>query len=316
MRDSNRSASAYTFVTVAHHDDYGLMRLQARSLARYMERALAAEILVVENPQPGRPVGWRETLTEEYGDLSPRVRFLDAREVADIPLGMSGWFSQQVLKLTVARLVSTDRYVVLDGKNHLVHPLSRSDVEAPSGKPRSFLMSFRDHPMRPFFENTLAYFGLDPHGHLDGFTPTTTPFTLPSQRVRDLVEWIESREGRTFAEAFVWDGYKRSEFFLFAAYLLSKGERLSDLYEFSAAPSPAIWPESTGAESIAAIAKCEREQSPFFAVHRRAFPSLDAETRGAIAAFWYRRGLCRSVESPARFLANPAAPGAADDLTE
>jgi hypothetical protein len=55
MTTSAGRESRYSFVTVAHAGDYGLLCLQARSMKRYIDRDLCREIIVIENPQPGKP---------------------------------------------------------------------------------------------------------------------------------------------------------------------------------------------------------------------------------------------------------------------
>jgi Family of unknown function (DUF6492) len=308
--------AAYSFVTVAYIGDNGLMRLQARSLARYLDPVLAAEILVVENHQFGDAPRWRGALLYEYGSLAGKVRFVEARDLAEIPRNMSGWFSQQILKLLASSVVSTDRYVILDGKNHLVRPLTESFLSAPSGLIRSYLMNYENHPMRSFLENSLSYFSLNLDEYISSFTPTATPFVVSTQLVRDLVRYIESRESKSFAEAFVGSNYNRSEFFLLSAYILSTGKHLSDYYDFSGRVSPAIWPESTETECLAAIAASERYQLPFFAIHRRAFSKLSQECRWRLATFWFHHALFKSADIPLKFLTNPNAPADDTDISE
>jgi hypothetical protein len=299
------NAAAYTFVTVVHGADFGLMRLQARSFARYLDPGLAADIIVIDNPQSGATTPWRDLLASDYGSLGTKVRFLDARDVADIPQAMSGWFSQQILKLMASAIVTTERYLVLDGKNHLVRTLRRDQIEAPSGRPRSYLMNYETHSMRSFLVNTLNYFGLDAETHVRAFTPTTTPFVVSSELARDVVAYVVDREQRPFPDAFVYDGYKRSEFFMLAAYHLSRGESLGELYDMSGTTSPAIWPESTPAECLETITASERNAFPCFAVHRRAFPKLSDDVRRALATFWCHRGLFETPNIALAFLNNP-----------
>ncbi len=305
MKAVTDNLKRYTFVTVAYRDDYGLTRLQARSLGKYLDPRLAAEILIIENSSSGIPNDWQESLQSEYRSLAGKVKILDAREITHIPEKMSGWFSQQILKLMVSTVVSTDQYVILDGKNHLVHTLGRDFFETPLGLIRSYLMSYENHPMRPFFENSLSYFGLNPNEYLNNFMPTTTPFVLPTRLVRDLVHTVKIREGRPFPEAFVHGGYNKSEFFLFASYVLSLGKPLTDFYEFSGQRPPAIWPESSPSDCTAAIVDSEQRAAPFFAVHRRIFSKLSEDTRGEIAAFWHRHELFESLEQAEEFLLNP-----------
>jgi hypothetical protein len=302
----------YTFLTVAHAADYRLLWLQARSLNRYLDRDLLGEIVVIQNnPQLSRLRGWRHAMLREYGSLAPAVRFVDVRQIADVPPYISGWFSQQILKLMAARIVETKRYVVLDAKNHLVFPLTRRCIETSSGTMLLHPMNYEHHDMRPFLANTLDYFGLNLRDHVKCFLPTTTPFPLSTDTVRDLVDYIEVREKRPFPEAFVYDGFKRTEFFLLGAYLLATGRRFAEFYDLSGQGWATVWPEDTAEDIRKKIAWCENNATAVFAVHRRAIPQLDEATRHVIAAFWQQRYLFRTVDSPLRFLREfnrPSAP--------
>lgn len=314
MRASLKTSSQqHTLVTIAHGEDYGLLRLQARSMRKYVDPNLVAEILVVENFGIGGRVRWRDVLRDEYGGLASKVRFMKASAVASIPITVSGWFAQQILKLMVSFVVPTQYYMILDGKNHLVHPLTADFLIGSSGKPRSYFMNYEHHPMRRYFENTVSYFELDPQKYLRAFVPITTPFVVSTPLVRSLVWHVEERERRRFPNAFLYDGYKRAEFFLIGAYILSKGQQLSDEYEFSGVKNAGIWPESTAEECSALIAANEAEKRPFFAVHRRIFPKLSDRTRLEIAAFWCRHGLFPSERAAIRFLMNPLTPNNAED---
>src|SRR5262249_50565844 len=163
-------------------------------------------------------------------------------------------------------------------KNHLVFPLSRSGIESSEGKMRLHLMNYERHVMRPFLENTLAYFQLDLPECIGTFLPTTTPFPLPSEKVRELIREVEGRERMSFPKAFVHDGFKRSEFFLFAAYVIASGQALTDYYDFSGIKHPTIWAGNTREESLQMIASSEVRRLPVFAVHRKAIPRLDKIT--------------------------------------
>lgn len=241
-------------------------------------------------------------MLREYGSLAPAVRFVDARQITDMPPYVSGWFSQQILKLMAARIVQTERYLVLDAKNHLVFPLTRRCIETSSGRMLLHSMNYEHHNMQSFLANTLDYFGLSLRDHVKGFLPTTTPFPLSTETVRDLVRYIEAREKKPFPEAFVDDGFKRTEFFLVGAYLIAYGRQLAEFYDLSGPGWATVWPEDTAEEIRRKIAWCETNAIAVFAVHRRAIPQFDESTRHAIAAFWQRRHLFRTLELPLRFL--------------
>jgi hypothetical protein len=296
----------YVVVTVAHREDFGLLRLQARSMRLHLACDLADEIVIVENPAPGRPTAWRDRLRREYGDAASLVRFIDAREIAHIPDTTSGWLSQQILKLMVSRVLAADRYLVLDAKNHLVFPLTRSALEA-GGKLRSRLISFEQHPIRTMFENAVRYFGLAPEDHVQAFLPATTPYGLPTRVVRELVVDLAERENRPFPLVFL--GIGTTEFLLFGAFITA-GHRVEELYDLSAVQYATVWEEiaarGTG-EVGKLIAETEEGVLPFFAVHRRALPKLKDNDCLSIAAFWQRRGLFPSISDGVRFLRDPNA---------
>ncbi|MFC7734383.1 DUF6492 family protein [Roseomonas sp. GCM10028921] len=136
-----RSGDSMTldFVTVAYGPDLPLLRLQARSLALYLDRDACGAILVIGNDPRNRFLAaqFRETVLPAYGPLAPAVRYVDAAEVSDfsgIARAGQGWRRQQGLKLDVHRLVRTRGYVTLDCKNHLTRP-TRADAFA-DGKGR------------------------------------------------------------------------------------------------------------------------------------------------------------------------------------
>jgi len=124
---------SYTFVTVVYEKEYEFLALQARSMRKYCPRALVFAIIVIDNGRkPLRP-SLRDRLLAEYGDLAERVRFVRATEIS-ANLVRSGWWNQQVLKLLVARLVQSERYVILDAKNHLVFDLKADFLESKDGR--------------------------------------------------------------------------------------------------------------------------------------------------------------------------------------
>jgi Family of unknown function (DUF6492) len=290
----------YTTVTVAHAADYPFLWLQARSMRIYCVSSVVDEIVVVENFGRGTAVQWREALLAEYGSLACRVRFVRAGELADLT-GVPGWWSQQVLKMLVERVVRTERYVILDAKNHLVFPLTRDFLETSRGKPRSYRIGYRRHPLRPRFVLAMRYFGLDPAVYLDCFLPTTTPFTVIREFVQRLIRTMSVREGKPFAAALLANGL--TEFLVYSASLVAFGHRLEDIYDFLQPSCPRVWPEHTSSRDCAnAIGEAETGGRPFFAVHRRVVPLLDRMGREALGQFWHRRGLFSSASDAASFM--------------
>ncbi len=211
----------YAFVTVAYDGETGLLRLQARSMRLYCPPDLVDEIIVVDNSQRATSNRWRTDLLYHYGKLARLVRFISRAELVTIPAGAGGWWTQQVLKIKTAEVIRSERYVLLDAKNHLISQLARDFLETEAGLPRINGHSFIKDPMRNFLERTLSYFGLSPELYLNWFTRTTTPFTILASEARALVQYLEDREGKPFALTFLEK--QLTEFFLYSGFLESKG---------------------------------------------------------------------------------------------
>jgi hypothetical protein len=294
----------YTFVTVVFKTDYSLARLQARSLARYLSADFADEIYVIANQGLNGCDEWQQPMLRDYGPLVDKVRFLDAGHVATVPANITGWQSQQILKLMVARFVSSDRYVVLDAKNHLLFPLSSEFFEN-GEKIRLPCIDYENHEMRQHLDNSLRYFGVCDHDIVRTFFPTTTPFVFPTRIVKDLLVHVTRRERLSFAAAF--DSLGTTEFLLFGGFLRAQSGGIPHFYDMSGPHCPVIWPE-TAIHGYAAVkrvtARVEDKGLPFFTVHRYALPLLDDESKEAVAALWVRRQLFENIEDALVFVGN------------
>jgi len=292
----------YSFVIVGFEGDAGLLNLQARSMRMFCPPELIEEIIVVDNSSPGSR-NWRDELLHQYGNHAGFVRIVPAADIAVMSTGASGWYTQQVLKIKVSETIRSDRYVVLDAKNHLIKPLNRGFLETPTGQPRMNGKPYINHPMREFLERTVEYFGLDPEEHVKWFTRTHPPFTILTDEACELVRHIEQKEARPFASVFL--DRKLSEFFLYSGFLVSKGT-LRKIYDLTQAEEPQVWPGNADEQGCAkAIQKASQTESPFMTVHRRALANMDKKGQTLLAEFWHSRGLFASTKDGIRFLRDP-----------
>jgi hypothetical protein len=297
------STRRYTFVTVAHAEDYGQLQLQAKSMALYAGLDLVKEIIVVENFVPGTEIDWRANLLTLYGPLASLVRFVTAPD--DMPQ-VAGWWRQQILKLRIAHEVHTDRYVALDAKNVMIAPLTRDFLEDPvSGRPLINGYSFLDHPLYDALERVLTYFRLDPVAYVSQFPRTSTPFTFLTAKVRELIAVIEAREERPLAHTII--DQQLTEFFLYSGYMISRGEMYRS-YVMTQPHVAQIWgADANAAGVVEAIEKFHRGKAPFMAVHRQALKRMNRNGRLALAFFLHLRGLFHSLEEAEAFLRDPNA---------
>ncbi|TXR56383.1 DUF6492 family protein [Quadrisphaera setariae] len=285
------AAELLTLVTVVHEGALPLLELQARSLARHLDPDAVLDVVVVDNGTPRLGARAAEELRALYGPVAPRVRVLRARDVARVPL-TTGWRSQQVLKLEVARQVRTSQYVVLDAKNVFVAPVDPAFFRAPDGRPRSMRTVYAQHRLRPDLERTLRYLGVDPATATSaaGFTATTTPFVLDTATATALLDDVERRSGRPFAREFVARGVL--EFFLYTGWVLSTGRSLDEAFDVSMPTCPVLWPKAADAAGAReAVERSRTSGTPLFTVHQGALERLDAPARAVVAAYWAERGV-------------------------
>ena len=263
----------------------------------------------VSSSKTRRPLcaeGWQDRLTQAYGTHADLVRLMPAATIAAIPENTYGWWSQQALKLTAAKIVTARLYLVLDAKNHFIFQLTAEHVET-NGKPRMFTKSYATHSLRRYLRHILTYFGLSQE-HVGCMLPTAPPFYIDTALAREMIEAMAQREGPQLRGGVLLISLiKFTEFLTLAAYLLSKGHRFEDYYDLGGHSYSIIWGwmASDGAVIAKEIAKSESGELPIFSVHRRAFPLLTEASRHALAGLWQRRGLFDSEAEALHYLADP-----------
>ncbi len=289
-----------SFVTVVFESEFPMLLLQAASVARFLPEALALELVVIDNSAKGMGARRRAALLSAYGDRAPLVRIARPADICAVPPAL-GWRSQQVLKLAIADQLTGTHYVVLDAKNHFIATPEVGFFLAPDGRARVNVYSYETHPLRPAFENVMAYLHLPVADHVGSFTATVTPFVLDVALVKALMSDIAARSGRSFADEFIRE--ELLEFFLYSGWIVSRGTDLTEVFDFHQVFSPNIWPRGAGTEQVAqAIDKARTGRAPLFSVHRGALAQLDHSALALLSAFWCERGLFSSAADAGRFV--------------
>lgn len=290
----------YTFVTIVYEEEYELLLLQARSLRLYCPIDIIETIIVIDNSNRALSPKWRRWFLHEYGHFADRVQIIRASDIARMPPA-KGWKSQQILKLMIASRVSTDRYLILDAKNHLVFPLQLQYLESDDGRPRTHTLNYENNPLRRHLERTLAYFGIPPEPHISHFTASTTPFIMYADIARQLVSDVGAKEGMPFEVAFL--KFRLTEFFAYACHIIKTGTSLKNLYDFHQRACPCIWEHTASAAGCRTeIERVVASGGPFFAIHKNAIRKLDPAARSAIAGFWADKNLFETASEARDFL--------------
>lgn len=287
---------SWSVVTLFFEGDAGLMQLQARSFARFCHPSLFREIIVVDNRQDRS--GDILRLLDAFGPLRDRVRIIPTMGVVDIPDGVHGWMAQQAIKLAAADLVTTDRFVVLDAKTHLVAPLLPSFLEAPDGRMRINRYPMREHPLHGHLRRSCYFMGVDDiEPFLErGLTRTSTPFSMATGAARAVAREIARLTGKPLAQAM--QDSDITEFFSYAAALHGRGV-LDELYSFDQPWCLGVWPaDAHHGERVAAILRKSREPhaGPFLSVHRGALANQPADQPEPYTLFWGEIGLASPLE--------------------
>lgn len=284
--------STYTVVTVVYEGDTAGLELQARSLGIHASPDLISSVIVIGNFNQAPDTGWWEKTRLLYGPLADRAVLMPAKDVSTGIDGLTGWWSQQVLKIEIAKLISTDAYLILDSKHHLLKPLERSFLQDDLGRLRIRCANYQGHSLRGYLTNALTEFSL-PESAADFFPTTTPPFPFDTKVALRLMQHGEAASG-SLARYML--GNQLTEFFSYSAFLLATGE-LDHLYDLHSMPYPMVWPRKTDDDAVLSVIKTAREgESPFFAVHRRAAGDLSAHAKAQIASLWVDAGLRTSAE--------------------
>lgn len=299
------TSEGLTAVTIFYDLDVEYMELQARSVALYVEPGLFSKIILIDNTPGGGSGSHAARLKQAFGRHAALVEVYDAAEVYAIP-PMEGWMAQQVLKLSISRLVETPQYVLFDAKNHWLRPISRDVFYAESGLPYLDSENYVGHPLREFLLRALGYFGLQDPRYQETFYQTITPFVMDKDVVQDLIAHMEAKSGRSFAEV-MRDGWL-TEFFTYEAFICWRHGSIEARYAVRPLPATAVsdvvWPESNDEGTIERILRdLEARQHPMFSFHRRAGKGLSGRSRRLLADFWIRHGLLADRSAAWRFFA-------------
>jgi len=288
-----------TLVTLFFEAEIGLLALQARSLERFHAPNDFQQIIVIDNTRHGISDSVRRRLDREFGAWQDKVQYLRPQEIVDLP-PVPGWVAQQILKLSVHRLVTSEYYVVLDAKNHWNQTTDYHTFVNPDGRARGASHTYRGHALEARVAGVMRYLGIDPEQWLDHFPVTHTPVVLSPAVVAELIAGVEACSGRPFAEEF--EHADLLEFPLYAGWLIAKYGTLDRHIDGSTVRSTTIWPSMSADELAAELDASARLDSPFLAVHRRALARASLASSRLLADLWVERQLFTSRTEALRFI--------------
>jgi hypothetical protein len=141
---------------------------------------------------------------------------------------------------------------------------------------------------------------------LDFFPRTSTPYTLCTELVRDLIAFVTRRAQLPFEEAMIT--LELTDFFLYAAYAQQCGS-LHTLYSFDQPFCRQLWGHDTAPARVAEVLQeALTHRGPLFATHRRALRAYahqaaqgNALNCAALRAFWQAAQVADATQTTALF---------------
>ncbi|GGH46427.1 hypothetical protein GVY41_03430 [Frigidibacter albus] len=322
---------AFDFLTVTFRTELPMLRLQARSMARFLDPGCVNRILVVLCDQDEAACGQAvEAIRGEWGGLAGKVEILPAsslmttrprgplawlertwvagprcawRPLRDRALGRkpkiygwksnSGWLLQQACKLLAARVASGSHVVILDTKNFFLRPVGAADFVDAEGRPRVEMSSLSPN-MRKWAEASAKRMRYKlPEGV--EIPLSLTPTVHRREEMVAAVDKIEARVGLLEC-FFARRSAKSTEFMLL--YAAMEGGSPGWFARFAPSPSPVgrvIRPELLDE----VIARSETENRAMMALHRKHFFRLTAAQKDSVLRLLQRCGLTKPGETAA-----------------
>lgn len=309
------SIKPLTVVTVVYTVEINLMLLQARSLARFLDPALVKDIIVIVHDTRPKSLArlCRLYILPAYGRLAKYVRIISADDIS--PVKARNWKSQQVMKLVIAKHVTTDWYLTLDTKNHLVRPVTADTLFAPDGRPRNYLSPVDDR-MYERFDRCQVLMDLPCEERGTRVLPTITPYMLNTGLVRDMIRFIEESFGDVF-DTFFMKEKPVNEYYLYYNFLRKRNIPVEDLYFIGRVYCVTFFKMSPtqGRHFETLIERAFSENTYAFAVHRKCLENLADTLREKAVQMWVERGLTADAEEAVRFL-EPAFLAAKPTMTD
>lgn len=298
--------TAIDFVTITYRPEVLLLKLQARSMARFLDANDVGEIVViVQGDAPADTiVAIAEEVLPEYGALRSRVRIVTQAELMGIRQAATGWVQQQVLKLAISRTLSAEHYVALDAKNHFINPANALNFVGTDGKALTYRIKGHGSLSRAL-DNAAKYFNVDLTSPETRLMPTTTPYTLVRAKVEAMIDEVERREGVAFADWFMAPRRYVTEFFLYFAYISATEPGVDALYRFGGRNTVTLftrWPETEEALN-AALAKLADPKMIIFGLHKNRIAQLDEASEAKVTQRWLDAGLFPSAAVASDYLA-------------
>lgn len=221
--------SRMDFVTIVfdNQKEIDLLKIQLISFT-YVDPNIINNIYVLFNDAKEKVENYiPQILNQCPADIIKNLKILYVEDLIGKKLEEkypSDWWSQQAAKLLVSKIVTTEKYIVLDAKNHFITDITYETFFNDKNQAIIYNAIHNDELME-WYKCAFTYFNLDNiqnHNpfHDPLYIQTTTPFVFVKEHVEGLIKYVEEKEEKLFFD-FFYGAKKYTEFFFYYAYICS-----------------------------------------------------------------------------------------------
>lgn len=327
------------FITICYRTELPMLRLQARSMARFLDPEGVGRILVIANDEDEKAcIAGFETIRADWGRYADRVEFVRGtslmprrfrgpldrlerlwvagprcrwRHLRDRATGKprtvygwrlnSGWLMQQAFKLYAARLVTASHAVVLDAKNFFVAPVGVGLFVAPDGRARVAMVT-PTPKLRQWSEASAKRIGAT-LTRRDTMPESSTPVVIRAEDFRASTDRIERAVG-PLESFFARRSAHSTEFMML--YAATGGGDAGWESRFAPIEEPWIYRLRATEPGVLSSKLAEREgqPEPILSLHRKWFFKIGTTDRAALARYLTARGLLANEAELGALIAN------------
>jgi len=287
------------FVTITYNNEteINLLKLQAYSFS-FVDKSIVNDILIVFNDSKSLNESFKEIFYKEViccypNELIEKIKLLFLEDLK-VDLDYSNWFTQQLVKLEVSKSVSSDYYVILDSKNHFINEIT-IDYFFNNNTPYLYF-NCHNEKMLEFYYNSLNYFNVKcPYtSNNNNFNEyfklqVSTPFLFITQECKNLINYVEKQENKSFKDFFM-ETMKFTEFFFYYAYLVFSNKYLYYDYKIDLQPVVTIGPQDPATNHFNTWeykkTTLRNNKIYVFSLHRECFTVLDNSYKEKLLKFY------------------------------
>lgn len=200
---------------VEHNNLERFMQIGMMTYEKYLDKESIEDFFIIAPASDVKSI--QTKLTAKYPNWPWKFVVEDAIVSKNLP---SGWAKQQTAKFAIAQLVKTSHYLIIDDDTYLTKPFSYNNLFH-NGK--CILNKCQiDFPFFFFWSSQIAKADYDMVQYAP-YHMAITPEAFVTQRVKDLVKWLEGEYGDRMQWQLHLANNKFTEYCTYWIYLMKLG---------------------------------------------------------------------------------------------